>query len=243
MRRRASFRFASALVVMALLVSFQGCKGREGPGGPSKIPGALPLALDSMSADSLVAFASTLKFVGDITVGRRCDDDAGCAGDKPSQTARVTVSATDGAWVAGPGNLPANGLIMGRARNAGHREARYGLRPGAQFEYYVIVVPGASPSRAAWRIEEVSGAAGQRAHRVVSQGEYASCGHPPWSSAPPIPVGFYSCDNSPHPKQSSFGSITFGSITLGSLGLAVADPSLTDPMWFGCGSGCCSLMT
>lgn len=230
MRRRASFRLSCALFAALLLVSFQACKGREAPSGLAKIPGALPVALKSMSGDSLVAFAATLHFVSDTTFARRCDDDAGCAGDKPAQTARVSISATEGAWVTGPGSLPANGVIMGRARSTGHREARYGFKPGAAFEYYLIVLPGAGPSGASWQIEEVSSVAGQRAHRTLSQGPYTSCNHAPWQKAPAIPVGFYSCANSPHLAPSGTKS-----------SLMLADPSLTDPVWYACSMGCCSM--
>lgn len=234
MRRRASFRLALALVACLLLVSIPACRGREGPRGPGKVPGALPMALDSLSADSLVAFAASLKFVGDTSVARQCDDDAGCKGDTPAKTARVTVAATEGAWVTGPGNLPTNGVIMGRVRSTGHREARYGFKPGAAFEYYLIVMPGADPSTATWRLEEVSSVAGHRSRRTLSRGPYTSCpGHSPWQSAPSIPIGFYACDRSPH--------LTSSGITTSSL--MFANPSLTDPLWTSCGSGCCEAMS
>lgn len=229
MSRRASFRLAPALVACLLLL-VSACRGSEKtpPPGP---PGALPVALDSLSGDSLVAFAASLKFVGDTTIARRCDDDpVGCAGDKPAQVARVTVAATEGAYVAGPGKVPTNGVLMGRARSVGHREARYGLKPGAAYDYYLIVVPGADASKAAWRIEEVSGVAGRRTRRTVSQGSFTSCpGHSPWTHAPPIPIGFYACERSPH--------LTENGVTKSSLMLA--DPSLTDPLWTSCSSGCC----
>lgn len=234
MRRRASYRLAPALVASLLLVSIPACKGREGPQGPGKVPGALPVALDSLSADSLVAIAASLRFVGDTTVARQCDDDAGCKGDNPGQTARVTVAATEGAWVTGPGSLPANGVIMGRVRSAGHREARYGFKPGAAFEYYLIVLPGADPSTAVWRIEEVSSVAGQRARHTLSQGPYVSCpNHSPWQKAPPIPIGFYACERSPH--------LTSSGVTTSSLMLV--NPSLTDPLWTSCAGGCCEAMS
>lgn len=230
MSRRASFRLAPALVACLLASLFQACRGSEKTPPPG-IPGALPIALDSLSADSLVAFAASLKFVGDTTIARRCDDDpAGCAGNKPAQVARVTVAATEGAYVAGPGKLPANGVIMGRVRSAGHREARYGFKPGAAYEYFLIVMPGADASSATWRIVEVSSVAGQRSRSTVSQGSYTSCpGHSPWKEAPPIPIGFYACERSPH--------LTDTGVTKSSQMLV--DPSLTDPLWTSCSSGCC----
>lgn len=229
MSRRASFRLAPALVACLLLSLLPACRGSEKTAPPG-VPGALPLSLDSLSADSLVAFAASLKFVGDTTIARRCDDDpVGCAGDKPAQVARVTVAATEGAWVAGPGKLPANGVIMGRARSTGHREARYGFKPGAAYEYYFIVLPGADSTKATWRIEEVSSLAGQHSRRTVSQGTYASCGHDVRKTAPPIPIGFYACERSPHLTESGATKSS----------LMAVDPSLTDPLWTSCSSGCC----
>lgn len=227
MSRRASSRLAPALVACLLLSLLPACRGAE---KTSAIPGALPVSLDSLSADSLVAFASSLKYVGQTTVPRRCDDDAvGCAGNQPAQTARVTISATDGAWTVNPGKLPANGVLIGRASATGHREARYGFKPGAPYEYFFIVLPGADPSKPTWRIEEVSGVAGQRTHKLLSQGPYQGCTHAPWTKPPTVPVGFYSCDRSPHLAADGTTQSQ----------LTQADPALTDPAWFGCGTGCC----
>lgn len=166
--------------------------------------------------------------VAPLQYGQGADRQRGCRGPLECTNGRkvtVRVDAVADADSLATGNLPANGVVAARLRNrGGEMEARYNMRGGAQYTYYLIVQP-ATGGRANWILEELDTQGTTVAHRTVASGNFVGCNHPFRRGAR---ADFYTCATSPA-ARTSLQPVLFE--RQGGPG----DP----PIWIGCAAGCC----
>jgi hypothetical protein len=133
----------------------------------------------------------------------------------------VQVSAVATQDSLAESNVPEFGVVYTRAINRGaEHEARYGMRAGKRFRYYMIVQRDTLGGMR-WRLEELDTSALR--HTQIASGKFQPCGHA-WT--PGARADFKTCEA---PER---GDTV---VTMG-LRLQVAD---TDPMWVSCATGCC----
>ena len=177
--------------------------------------------IDQYTGAEFYAHVQALQYTGGNERERRC---RGCAA---AQRIRVRVDGVEGADSVGPGNVPQFGVVVARGLNrGGQQEDRYGMRPGSRFEYYLIVLPGATPSASmTWRVEELEIAGQQRSRRQLATGRVTPCNHPFTRGAA---SDFRTCENAP---PAGVNPAAFGSLLQGGTG--------DDPWWYRCALGCC----
>lgn len=189
----------------------------------ASLPGALARSIDSLSGAELRDFVRGLRWGGGQERQRRCQGDPACSGTKPGKTTLVRVDAVDGQDSLTTAGLPANGVIAAKLENKGSlEEQRFHLKPGARYEYYVIVYGG--DSTGTWRLEELESVGSAYSHRTVERGVFRPCNHPFERGAR---ADFKSC-------AAAAAAHTQGLMLQGS-----GDSSLTDPIWVSCAFGCC----
>jgi hypothetical protein len=188
-------------------------------------PGALPKPIDQLSADELYAFTHGLTFTGGNERQRRCRGQAACRGPRPSQSTRIRLDAVGGQdSLSAGGGLPANGAVAARGLNRGQlADSMYGMRPGAAYEYYLIVLPGAQGGSATWRLEELTTTTGSRSHRSIMTGAFKGCNHPFVRGAR---ADFKTCAEAARVRQAAFG--------------AFVQSDGESPIWVSCEVGCCT---
>jgi hypothetical protein len=187
-------------------------------------PGALPRPIDQMSGDELYTFTHGLTFSGGQERQRRCRGDAACRGQRPTRSTRIRVDAVSGedSLSAGPG-LPPNGAVAVRSLNRGQvADTMYGMRPGANYEYYLIVLSAPQGGGATWRLEELTTTTGSRSHRSIITGVFKGCNHPYVRGAR---ADFKTCEEAAPVRQASF---------------SVMQGRGESPIWVGCEVGCCT---
>ena len=188
-------------------------------------PGALTKAIDQYSGDDLNAFASRLRFVGGVERQRRCRGPAACLGAAPQRRTRVRVDAVDGEDSLSAATIPANGVIVLRAHNRGTAvDAKYGMRTGARYDYFLIILPAARGAAPTWRLEELSVSGTTRTHRSVATGTFRACNHAYVRGAR---ADFKTCAQAAEIDKAA---------TPFRLAQADGEP----PLWYGCALGCCT---
>ncbi|MEP6989386.1 MAG: hypothetical protein ABJA80_00540 [bacterium] len=191
------------------------------------MPGALTKPIDSYTGEELYAFVRQLQFTGGAVRERKCKNDPGCGTNQPKRV-KVAVDAVATQDSIASGDTPPFGVVYIRALNRGNAdEARYGLQPGAQFEYYVIVLPDPSGGMT-WRLEQLVTTPGVRRHVSAGTGQFQSCNHA-WRAG--ARADFKSCATAAMRRDSVMR-----------LGL-VLQGSDDDPMWTVCAGGCCVLVS
>lgn len=213
---------AGAKDTTANLVAASAAKASVTP--PPGEPGALAKPLTQYTGDQLSALVNGLNFTGGAEAQRRCRGNAGCNGKSPTMFARLRIDA-----VAGEDSLtttmPADGVVAARLLNRGQAaDSMYNTQPGAEYEYYLIVLPGAA-NTATWKLEELASASGQRSHRTVASGTFTGCNHPFVRGAR---ANFKTCAQAATMHQASFSPTLLQSDS--------GDP----PIWIACAYGCCT---
>lgn len=187
-------------------------------------PGTLAKPIDQMTGDELYAFTHQLRFVGGHERQRRCRGNLGCRGVQPSQFTRIRVDAVNLQDSLSAASLPANGVVAVRAINRGRfADTMYSMSAGKQYEYYLIVLPGAPGAKATWRLEQLTTTRGARAHRAVTTGQFTPCNHPFVRGAR---SDFKTCAQAAPVRPAAFGR-RLQSIT-------------ESPIWVDCAFGCCT---
>lgn len=177
--------------------------------------------VDQYTGAEFFSHVRGLQYVGGNERERRC---RGCAA---TQRTRVRVDGVEGADSVGPSNVPQFGIIVARGLNrGGQQEDRYGMRPGARFEYYLIVLPGTTPGASmTWRVEELEIVGQERSRRQLATGRVVPCNHP---FARGAASDFRTCENAP---PTGANPAAFGFVPQGEAG--------DDPWWYRCALGCC----
>jgi len=177
-----------------------------------------------MSGDELYTFTHGLTFSGGQERQRRCRGEAACRGQQPTRSTRIRVDAVSGedSLSAGP-SLPPNGAVAVRSLNRGQvADSMYGMRPGANYEYYLIVLSAPQSGGATWRLEELTTTTGSRSHRSIMTGVFKGCNHPYVRGAR---ADFKTCEEAAPVRQASF---------------RVMQGRGESPIWVGCEVGCCT---
>ena len=213
----------SSIGVLAMLAACS--KGDEHAPPQAKVfPGTLAKPIDAYSYQEFTGFVKTLDFSGGQERARHCKGTAACDATGSTTTIQVRVDAVTAQDSIGPATLPPNGLVAVRLLNKGDaREAHYGLAPGAELSYYMIVQRDSASGKAVWRLEQVDSRAGT--HTKISVGALTGCGHP-WK--PGARADFKSCEHAAHGDS------------VGRMGLLLATSLIDDPVWIQCDEGCCS---
>jgi hypothetical protein len=205
--------------------------GANAPAAASRIaakqlPGALTKPLDSYTGDELYAFVQALSFTGDSVRERKCKNDPTCVSAPKQKKVKVGVAAVVGQDSLSTGTTPQYGVVYVRATNMGDaEEARYGMKPGKQLQFYVVVLPDSARGMQ-WRLEQLDTRAGARAHTSIGTGVFKGCGHL-WT--PGARADFSTCEKSASRKDSVV-----------KLGLQLQG-SDEDPIWVKCSMGCCEV--
>lgn len=195
----------------------------EPPTQPARrrLTGDLTKPLAQYTGAQFAALVSPLRYGQGAERSRKCRGLLECS---TGRTVSVRVDAVADADSLSPANLPANGVVAARVRNRSpEMENRYNMRGGAQYTYYLIVLP-ASGGRANWLLEEVDVQGSSVAHRTVASGRFLGCGHPFVRGAR---ADFKTCA-SDGPGRAAFQPVLFEK-QLGD------DP----PLWVSCALGCC----
>jgi hypothetical protein len=202
-------------------------------GAPAKLtstapqPGALGKPVGQYSGDELFAFAHRLAFTGGNERQRRCRGRTECRGPRPTRSTRLRLDAVDGQDSLSAGTMPPSGVIAARVLNRGQvADTMYGMRPGKQYEYYLIVTSGARAGTASWRLEELTTTAGARSHRLLTSGRLTECNHPFRRGAR---ADFKTCaEAAPVVRPASFSKS------------ALMQTEIESPIWVACAFGCCT---
>ncbi|HEX6251557.1 MAG TPA: hypothetical protein VFZ56_09010 [Gemmatimonadaceae bacterium] len=235
-RPRMASRTLGVAVCLAA-TAMAACNGRDRPDTPrtaettaaeSHRSPRLPKPIGDYTSAEFQTFVSSLYFGGsevtDVSVA-----------DTTTETAPAAVliieamSTANDVSLADPGS---NGTVIARLRNLQGNDNTFGTKPGAAFEYYVIVERGTEATGAAFQIVELTRAQNPTQRPVrVSGGTIRRCAEdeppPAWSSA-----RFGGCEHgerSASARRTSF----FGVGTLWAQGRGSA--------WVSCREGCCEL--
>jgi hypothetical protein len=186
-------------------------------------PGALTKPIDSYTGDELYALTTRLAYAGSHERDRECRNASGCGGPNPTKKTKVQVSAVATQDSLVESNVPQFGVVYTRAINKGaEEEARYGMRAGRTFRYYMIVQRD-SAGGMRWRLEELATSTPRR-HTQIGSGKFQPCAGHAWK--PGARADFKTCEA---PERGD---------TVVTMGL-VLQGSDRDPIWVGCGPGCC----
>jgi hypothetical protein len=186
------------------------------------LPGTLDKPIDQYSGAELRDLAQTLHWTGGHERQRLCAGDSSCDTTPPGKTTLVKIDAVAGQDSLVIRRLPEDGVIAAQLTNRGAlEERRYHMKPGGRYTYYLIVYGG--DSTGTWRLEELDHAGTGYSHREIARGTFSGCGHPFVRGAQ---ADFKSCATA-HPS---------GELHLMMQG---GDPTLSDPIWITCASGCC----
>jgi hypothetical protein len=210
-------------VALAGLAFFAACS-KDASRVPKAFPGALTKRIDSYTGDEFYDVVKKLSYSGGQERVRECKNDPGCQGPKPTKTTKVQVDAVTTQDSIAASNVPQYGVIYVRALNKGDaEEARYGMLPGNQFEYYLIIT-GDSAIGMKWRLEQLNTTPNARRHSQTGAGAFVPCPNHTWFAG--AKADFKSCA-----KAAS------GRDTIVRLGLTFQAGG--DPIWVVCAMGCC----
>lgn len=186
-------------------------------------PGTLPKPIDSLSGEELYTFTRGLTFVGMHERHRRCRGRLQCRGPRPKDSTVVQVAAVQSEDSLSAGDLPLTGVIGARALNRGTLpDSVYNTRPGAQFEYYLIIT-SSGPGVATWRLEELTTTPGARTHQSVGSGSFHPCNHPYRKGAR---ADFKTCAQAAQVENAAFRR--------------AFQQDQESPIWISCALGCCT---
>ena len=190
------------------------------------MPGALTKPLDAYSGDELYDFVRKLSFTGGHERDRRCKNATGCEGALATRRTKVQIDAVARQDSIAPSNAGQFGVLYIRALNKGDaEEARYSLKPGANFEYFVIVSAD-SAGAMRWRFEQLDTTEKARRHSQIGSGVFAGCNHK-WIAG--AAADFKTCEMARGAARND------STVQLG-LVLQAGD---VEPAWAACSMGCC----
>jgi hypothetical protein len=186
------------------------------------LSGDLAKPLAQYTGPQFAALVRPLRYGQGVERQRKCRGPAECTAGR---LVPIRADAVADADSLSAGNLPANGVIAARLRNRGvEMEERYNMRGGAQYTYYLIIVPAAG-GRARWILEELDTQGAAIAHRTVASGRFTPCNHPFVRGAR---ADFRTCTQAA--TRGTIGLVSFSKQT-------GEDP----PIWIGCSAGCCTM--
>lgn len=153
----------------------------QGPGGAARTagPGELTKPLADYTGEEFHQLTQTLQYAGASERTRRCRGQ-GCETGNPPNTTLVRVEGIVGEDSVDLANVPQFGVIVSRGRNVGGLpDAMYGMRPGAPFSYFLVILPPAAAGGAArWQIEQLDVQGSNRSHSPLTTGFARGCNHP-----------------------------------------------------------------
>ena len=230
------FPFRRAVVAVAGVVVFAACSKdapsadsaaalARAPAAAKAMPGALTKPIDAYSGDEFYAFVQKLDFSGGQTRERNCKNNPACDGPTPSKHTTVQVDAVTTQDSIAPSTVPQNGVVYVRALNKGDaEEARYGMLPGSNIAYYLIVTADAAKKAMQWRLEMLDNTPNARRHASVGSGQFVGCAHK-WTAG--AKADFKTCANAASGRDSV---LHLGLTLQGVTGV---------PIWAACADGCC----
>jgi hypothetical protein len=186
-------------------------------------PGELTKPLADYTGEEFYQLTQTLQYAGANERTRRCRG-AGCEAGNPPATTRLRVEGIVREDSVGLVNVPPFGVIVARGRNLGGRpDAMYGMRPGAPYSYFLVILPPTAPGGAArWQIEQLDAQGVNRAHSPLTTGFARGCNHP---FRPGARSDFRTCADTSTVRPAS---------------LRFQGGNLEAPWWFNCDDGCCT---
>ena len=214
---------ARATSLLIALIALTACEKRHKPTHTGEPVGTLDKPIGQYTGAEMRDFVQHLHWTGGHDRERVCAGDPACVGPNPGKKTLVRIDAVDTEDSLSTRSLPANGVIAARLQNRGALdEARYHLKPGGQYDYYLIVYAG--DSAGTWRLEQLEHTTAGYSLSEIGRGTFKGCDHP---FLPGARADFKSC-------ATAAGSGQMRLVPQGS------DPTLTDPIWIACSSGCCT---
>lgn len=185
-------------------------------------PGELTKALADYTGEEFYQLTQSLQYAGASERTRRCRGQ-GCDAGNPPRTTRVRVEGIVGEDSVDVASVPRFGVVVSRGRNLGGMpDAMYGMRPGARFSYFLIILPPQAAGGAArWQIEQLDVQGNNRSHSTLATGFARGCDHP-FRRGPG--ADFRTCAD----------TTVFRPASLRAQGGGEA------PWWFLCEDGCCT---
>jgi hypothetical protein len=185
-------------------------------------PGDLTKPIDDYTGAEFGAFVKKLSYVGGHERQRKCKNDPGCTGSKRTLVLVDAIATQDS---LAPSTTPQFGIVYAHAINKGDApEARYGMLPGKQYEYYMIITADSAGTGMQWRLEQYDTKA--ETHSKFGTGQFVACNHT-WVAG--ARADFKTCANA---------AAAPGRDSVMKLGLNLQGFD-GDPIWVTCSSGCC----
>lgn len=210
------------LTVAAVSLLTMGAHARTEQPGRRALSGDLSKPLAQYTGAQFAALVRPLRYGQGAEKQRKCRGPAECAAGRLVTLRADAVADADS---LSPANLPRYGVVAARIRNRGvEMEARYNMRGGTQYVYYLIVQP-ATNGRATWILEELDTQGSSVTHRTVSSGRFTPCNHPFVRGAR---ADFKTCAQAAAGGSSSVSLVSFSR-------QGPDDP----PIWISCAMGCC----
>jgi hypothetical protein len=199
--------------------------GAHAPTQPTRraLSGDLTKPLAQYTGAQFATLVRPLRYGQGATRARRCRGPVECTAGRQ---VNVRIDAVADADSLGANNLSPYGVIAARIRNTGaEMEARYNMRGGAQYTYYLIIQRGAA-GQANWILEELDRQGSSVTHRTVASGRFTPCNHPFVRGAR---ADFRTCADSPAAGRATLQPVSFSPQG------GPDDP----PVWVACALGCC----
>ena len=227
-KRMGQARCTIAVVVIGAVFGLSSCgapretSDTSAPATRTAPPGNLPKQIANMTGAELYAFANSLDSIMGDSTPRACAGTSAC-NNGTARTAAV-IHTFKGQDSIGPTTVGDSGTLVMRMRNVrpgGGREAKYNLRPGQPFVYYVIA-HAETDSTWRWTLHEVR-LTGNTPRTQVDSGSWIQCQHPhPGQNVKPR---FATCANAQDTTSTAGTGATL---------------NLRSPSWMTCSSGCCT---
>ena len=210
------------LTVAAVSLLTMGAHARTEQPARRALSGDLTKPLAQYTGAQFAALVRPQRYGQGAERQRKCRGPAECAAGRLVTLRADAVADADS---LSPANLPRYGVVAARLRNRGiEMEARYNMRGGAQYVYYLIVQP-ATNGRATWILEELDTQGSSVTHRTVASGPFTPCNHPFVRGAR---ADFKTCAQAAAGGASSVSLVSFSR-------QGPDDP----PIWISCAMGCC----
>ena len=171
-----------AFVAAIALVALAACGRPESRNADSAArtpgPGELTKPLADYTGEEFYQLTQSLQYAGASERTRRCRGQ-GCDVGNPPNTTRLRVEGIVGEDSVGVVNVPQFGVLVARGRNLGGLpDAMYGMRPGAPYSYFLVILPPTAAGEAArWQIEQLDVQGVNRSHSPLTTGFARGCDH------------------------------------------------------------------
>lgn len=238
---RSPHRRAGMLVLAAAGTLVLACATTARVNGRRSHVGELPMKVESLAANAegirtFQDIVDTAAWSGAPPRARCADTECTAPGGRRTLVKVDAIEDADGVDLA---RLPREGVVIARFMNLGqYEEAKYGLRPGANTFYYIVVEPPTGPPSSGRRVAlqklvTLTDGPGAATLTVRTLGNtFFECPHPHLGPPKRYKADFANCDPTaapPGPASSTERAAPMAAVN-----------SEIDFAWIACTRGCCT---